>query len=164
MQTENLTSQLSRMKQRPPATDLSGPKASEESLTPRSRNLAPDVMRDTNFCSLSMTSPALGFKAMFDGSECGAFFWPKTDRSRPETEGRPVPRTKELDVLVGKNHSQTAGSLVVRSRESRRWRSRGTDLKIRSRFRRTWYGQFSLALVLGRSNLAPCFASFSLFW
>ena len=35
-----LTSQFSRMKQRPPATDLSGPKASAESLTPRSNSLA----------------------------------------------------------------------------------------------------------------------------
>jgi hypothetical protein len=34
------TSQFSRIKQRPPATDLSGPKASAESLTPRRSNLA----------------------------------------------------------------------------------------------------------------------------
>jgi len=37
---EGHTSQFSRMKQRPPATDLSGPKASAESLTPRRSNLA----------------------------------------------------------------------------------------------------------------------------
>ena len=34
------TSQFSRIKQRPPATDLSGPKASEVSLTPRRSNFA----------------------------------------------------------------------------------------------------------------------------
>jgi len=34
------TSQFSRMKQRPPATDLSGPKASADSLTPRRSSLA----------------------------------------------------------------------------------------------------------------------------
>ena len=34
------TSQLSKIKHRPPATDLSGPKASAESLTPRRINLA----------------------------------------------------------------------------------------------------------------------------
>jgi hypothetical protein len=37
---EGHTSQFSRIKQRPPATDLSGPKASADSLTPRSSNLA----------------------------------------------------------------------------------------------------------------------------
>jgi hypothetical protein len=40
MQEEAHTSQLSRIKQRPPAMDLSGPKASAESLTPRRSNLA----------------------------------------------------------------------------------------------------------------------------
>jgi hypothetical protein len=34
------TSQFSRIKQRPPATDLRGPKASAVSLTPRRSNLA----------------------------------------------------------------------------------------------------------------------------
>ena len=39
------TSQFSRIKQRPPATALSGPKASAESLTPRRSNLAaPDAV------------------------------------------------------------------------------------------------------------------------
>ena len=37
---EGRTSQFSRIKQRPPATALSGPKASAESLTPRSSHLA----------------------------------------------------------------------------------------------------------------------------
>jgi len=37
---EGRTSQFSRMKQSPPATDLSGPKASAESLTPRRSNPA----------------------------------------------------------------------------------------------------------------------------
>jgi len=40
MQEEGRTSQFSRIKQRPPATDLRGPKASAESLTPRRSNLA----------------------------------------------------------------------------------------------------------------------------
>ena len=40
MDAEGRTSQFSRIKQRPPATALSGPKASAESLTPRSSNLA----------------------------------------------------------------------------------------------------------------------------
>jgi hypothetical protein len=40
MREEGHTSQFSRIKQRPPATDLSGPKASAESLTPRRSNLA----------------------------------------------------------------------------------------------------------------------------
>ena len=37
------TSQFSKIKQRPPATDLSGPKASDELLTPRRTNLAEAV-------------------------------------------------------------------------------------------------------------------------
>ena len=37
------------MKQRPPATDLSGPKASAESLTPRRTNLAEDDAVDFQF-------------------------------------------------------------------------------------------------------------------
>ena len=40
MRGEDRTSQFSRIKQRPPATDFSGPKASAESLTPRRSNLA----------------------------------------------------------------------------------------------------------------------------
>lgn len=40
MRKEGHTSQFSRIKQRPPATDLSGPKASAESLTPRRSNFA----------------------------------------------------------------------------------------------------------------------------
>ena len=40
MWEEDRTSQFSRIKQRPPATDLSGPKASADSLTPRRINLA----------------------------------------------------------------------------------------------------------------------------
>ena len=40
MGVDDRTSQFSRTKQRPLATDLSGPKASAESLTPRSSNLA----------------------------------------------------------------------------------------------------------------------------
>ena len=40
MDADGHTSQFSRIKQRPPATALSGPKASAVSLTPRSSNLA----------------------------------------------------------------------------------------------------------------------------
>ena len=40
MREEDRTSQFSRIKQRPPAIDLSGGKASAESLTPRRNNLA----------------------------------------------------------------------------------------------------------------------------
>ena len=40
MQEGDRTSQFSRIKQRPPATDLRGPKASAESLTPRRSSLA----------------------------------------------------------------------------------------------------------------------------
>ena len=47
------TSQFSRMKQRPPATDLSGPKASDESLTARRTNLAEDDAVDFQPCLFS---------------------------------------------------------------------------------------------------------------
>ena len=43
------TSQLSSIKQRPPATDLSGPKASVDSLTPLRINLAPEYAKDLTF-------------------------------------------------------------------------------------------------------------------
>ena len=46
MGDEGRTSQFSRIKQRPPATDLSGPKASAVSLTPRSSTLAPATAAD----------------------------------------------------------------------------------------------------------------------
>ena len=55
---EGLTSQFSRMKQRPPATDLSGPKASAESLTPR-RN-SPAVADAVDFQFDLFLSPVLG--------------------------------------------------------------------------------------------------------
>ena len=52
MWEEGHTSQFSRIKQRPPATDLSGPKASAESLTPRRSNLAVADTVDLQFGSL----------------------------------------------------------------------------------------------------------------
>ena len=59
MWEEDHTSQLSKMKQRPPATDLSGPKASVESLTPRRSNLAVADAVDFQFDLFSSTA-ALG--------------------------------------------------------------------------------------------------------
>ena len=47
------------MKQRPPATDLSGPKASAESLTPRRSNFAAENAVDFQFGLLS-SATALG--------------------------------------------------------------------------------------------------------
>jgi len=65
MWEEEHTSQFSRIKQRPPATDLSGPKASADSLTPRRSSLAvadavdfqPDFLSSAVFGSLL---PGLG--------------------------------------------------------------------------------------------------------
>ena len=48
------TSQFSRIKQRPPATDLSGPKASADSLTPRRSNLAVEAAVDFQFDLFSL--------------------------------------------------------------------------------------------------------------
>jgi hypothetical protein len=59
MQVEDHTSQLSRTKQRQPAMDLSGPKASAESLTPRRSNFAVADIVDFQFDFLS--TAALGF-------------------------------------------------------------------------------------------------------
>ena len=61
---EGHTSQFSRIKQRPPATDLSGPKASADSLTPRRSNLAAedavDFRRSNLFSSAVLGSLSLG--------------------------------------------------------------------------------------------------------
>lgn len=55
------TSQFSRIKQRPPAADLSGPKASAESLTPRSSNLAVAIAEDLQLdLSMLAAGPGLG--------------------------------------------------------------------------------------------------------
>jgi len=59
MREEDCTSQFSRIKQRPPATDLSGPKASAESLTPRRSNLAVADALDFQF-DLFSSAAALG--------------------------------------------------------------------------------------------------------
>ena len=56
---EGHTSQFSRIKQRPPATDLSGPKASEESLTPQRSNLAVAIAVDFQLDFFSLAA-ALG--------------------------------------------------------------------------------------------------------
>ena len=58
---EGRTSQFSRMKQRPPATDLSGPKTPAESLTPRRSN--PAVADAVDFqVDLFPSAGALGSK------------------------------------------------------------------------------------------------------
>jgi hypothetical protein len=49
MQAKGRTSQFSRTKQRPPATDLGGPQASAESLTPRRSSLAVEDTVDFQF-------------------------------------------------------------------------------------------------------------------
>ena len=59
------TSQVSRIKQRPPATDLSGPKASAESLTPRRNNLA---AADAVDLQLDLFSFAAAFGSAFSFS------------------------------------------------------------------------------------------------
>ena len=59
MWEEGHTSQLSRIKQRPPATDLSGPKASADSFTPRSSNLAVADAVDLQL-DLFLSAAALG--------------------------------------------------------------------------------------------------------
>ena len=67
------TSQFSRMKQRPPATDLSGPKASAESLTARSTNLAEDEAVDPQpglFSSVTALAPTFSFSALGPSPAC----------------------------------------------------------------------------------------------
>jgi hypothetical protein len=64
MREEGHTSQFSRIKHRPPATDLSGPKASAESLTPRSSNLAVADAVDLQFDLFSFAT-ALGSALSF---------------------------------------------------------------------------------------------------
>ena len=71
MREEGHTSQFSRIKQRPPATDLSGPNASAESLTPRSSNLAVEDAADLQFDLSSFTtalSSALSLGRRFSGT------------------------------------------------------------------------------------------------
>ena len=67
------TSQLSRMKQRPPATDLSGPKASAESLTARRTNLAEDDAVDFQFgvfSSVAALAPTFSFSVLGPSPSC----------------------------------------------------------------------------------------------
>ena len=63
MQEGDHTSQFSRMKQRPPATDLRGPKVSAESLTPRRSSLvvadAVDFQFDFFSSAAALGSPLL---------------------------------------------------------------------------------------------------------
>ena len=63
--SEGRTSQFSRIKQRPPAADLSGPKASAESLTPRSSNLAAATAVLELTPSSAVLAPALSFLPFF---------------------------------------------------------------------------------------------------
>ena len=70
MWEEEHTSQFSRIKQRPPATDLSGPKALADSLTPRRSNLAVADAVDFQFdffSSAVFSSLLLGWGASWVG-------------------------------------------------------------------------------------------------
>lgn len=58
------------MKQRPPATDLSGPKASAESLTPRRSNLAVADTVDFQF-DLFSSAKALGLVLLLGSRTAG---------------------------------------------------------------------------------------------
>ena len=57
MGKDGRTSQFSRMKQSPPAADLSGGKASAESLTPRRSNFAVAEAVDFQFNFFSLAVP-----------------------------------------------------------------------------------------------------------
>ena len=97
------TSQFSRMKQRPPATDLSGPKASAESLTARRTNLAEDDAVEPQsglFSSTAVLVPTVSFLALSPlpacsrpppvetrGSGCGKEVDEPTLSSRPPGPG-----------------------------------------------------------------------------
>ena len=72
------TSQFSRIKQRPPATDLSGGKASAESLTPRRSNLAEAATVDVQFDPLpsaAAPAPVLSDLRLLSLNGCLSFFF-----------------------------------------------------------------------------------------
>ena len=84
MQEEVRTSQLSRIKQRPPATDLSGPKASADSLTPRRSNLAAE---DVVVFQSDLLSPATLVSTVgFEGPVGLLRLLLRIDRNRSEME------------------------------------------------------------------------------
>ena len=85
------TSEFSRMKQRPPATDLSGPKTSAESLTPRRSNLADDDAVDFQsglFTSAAPLPPTFSFSVLGPPPSCSR---------PPPVETRDSGCGKELD-------------------------------------------------------------------
>ena len=93
------TSTLSRIKQRPPATALSGGKASAASLTPRRVNLAAEIPRDNSFGFSPMV--VSGLVEGLEGSTC--LLSPSLERgwsrSGPETS-----------VVCRENNFQLSGS------------------------------------------------------
>jgi len=79
------TSQFSKIKQRPPATDLSGGKASAESLTPRRSNLAGATTVDVQFDPLpsaGASAPVLSDSGLFPLNGCLSFFFILENESR----------------------------------------------------------------------------------
>ena len=101
------TSQLSRIEQRAPATDLRGPKASAESLTARRSNLAEDEAVDFQSGLFSFTpalDPTFSFSAL-DSSPSG---------SRPSpVVTRGSGRGSELDEFTPSPHLPTPGSFAL---------------------------------------------------
>ena len=82
------TSQFSRIKQRPPATDLSGPKKSVESLTPRRSNWTETDAVDFHFDLCSFPAALLVPAGVFSGLDllpvngCLTFFFSRENESR----------------------------------------------------------------------------------
>ena len=98
----NRTSQLSRMKQSAAAADLSGGKASEASLTPRSVILAAEDTIDPTF-DLFLDF-ALGSVLSPEEFVRGLFPFPRTVRSRPGAGSRSRLHGRErLDERSGRN-------------------------------------------------------------
>ena len=84
MGDEDRTSQFSRIKQRPPATDLSGPKASAVSLTPRSSNLAVATAVDLQ---LDLSSLAAGLGSALSSGPTTPGTWSGTAEGSALSEG-----------------------------------------------------------------------------
>ena len=82
------TSQFSRIKQRPPATDLSGPKASAESLTPQRSNLAETDTVDFKFdlyssaAGLLVSADVLSDFGLPPMTRCFSFFFSQEKESQ----------------------------------------------------------------------------------
>ena len=102
------TSQFSKMKQRPPATDLSRPKASAESLTARRTNLAEDDPVD---CQSGLFSSAAELAPTFLFSVLGP---PPSCSGPPPVETRGSGRGNELDEPTLSSRPPGPGSSVLR--------------------------------------------------